>query len=133
MDFVFAGGGLPFGNFSITSFDVSFDQDVELLSYISVFDTGTVNFDITGPGVSSLGNVQTSSDFVSEPLLFQAGETYTFTVNPISGSGNGSVFGSGTINDGSVYQSVPEPSSILGLLSLGGLAIKKVSKNSKKK
>ncbi|MGK7880841.1 MAG: PEP-CTERM sorting domain-containing protein [Crocosphaera sp.] len=80
-----------------------------------------------------MGNVQTSSDFVGQPLLFQGGETYTFTANPIPGPGDGVLFGSWTINDAPISQSVPEPSSILGLLSLGGLAIKKVSKNSKKK
>ena len=125
-------GGLVFGDGRTTSFDVSFDQDVELLSYISVLDFGTINFDITGPGVSSLGNIQTSSDFVGQPLLFQAGETYTFTGNTTNNA-DGTVFGSWTINDAPVSQSVPEPSSILGLLSLGGLAIKKVSKSSNKK
>lgn len=132
VDFSFFGG-LVLGNDFPTSFDVSFDQDVELLSYISVLSDGTIDFDITGPGVSSLGNVQSSSDFVGQPLLFQGGETYTFTGNPISGNANWTIFGSWTINHAPVSQSVPEPSSILGLLSLGGFAIKKVAKNSKKK
>ncbi|MDJ0659487.1 MAG: PEP-CTERM sorting domain-containing protein [Crocosphaera sp.] len=130
-NFNFGSGGLTIGSGTTLSFDVSFDQDVELLSYISVLNAGSISFDITGPGVSSLGNGQTSNDFIGQPLLLAAGETYTVTGN-FPGAFGGTVFGSWTINDSAV---VPEPLTILGAgtaIAFGGAFKRKLAKKNKK-
>ncbi|MGK7883064.1 MAG: PEP-CTERM sorting domain-containing protein [Crocosphaera sp.] len=115
--------GLRLGTgFSNRSFDVTFDQDVELISYTTNFPSGTINFDIIGTGVSSLGNSSTDSDFVGQPLLLLAGETYSFTANTPAGFA-GVSFATWTFDDLSVAESVPEPASIIGLLSIGALGL----------
>ncbi|MGK7944715.1 MAG: PEP-CTERM sorting domain-containing protein [Microcystaceae cyanobacterium] len=116
-----SGAGISLGSGSSPSFfDVSFDQDVELNSYTDGFELGTIDFDITGPGVSSLSNPQTGSDFVGQPLLLQANQNYTFTGN-FSGAGNFVYFSTWTFDDAPVAESVPEPSTILGLLAVGSI------------
>jgi len=108
---VVGSGGLP------EFFDVSFDQDIELISYTTNFNAGTLTFDITGSGVSSLGNTLASADFVGQPLSIQAGQTYHVQAN-FAGTGNITRFLTWNLDDAPA--SVPAPTTLLLLLT--GLA-----------
>lgn len=111
------GLGLGSGSFP-AAFDVSFDQDVQLLSYGVGFAPGSITFDIIGPGVSSLANGQTAGDFNSQPLALQANQAYTVSGN-FAGFGNAVVFSNWTLDDGASSANVPAPGALL--LLLGGL------------
>jgi hypothetical protein len=79
--------GLDFGLVStsgleLTSFDLSFDTDMFVTGYVTSFILGDPVFDIEGTGVLSLNNSFCCLPqlFNGEPLLFLAGENYTFSV-----------------------------------------------------
>jgi hypothetical protein len=80
--FVFVVDTFRMGSSFLTrSFEVVFDATVDFVGYSS---TGSsLLFDITGNGVNSIGNPNSSSTF-GTPITFLAGDTYTFTATPPS-------------------------------------------------
>jgi hypothetical protein len=67
------------------SFDVSFNQTMSVTSLGNTITLGTVGYSIFGDGVASTGNILSNSDFIGGPLLFQAGERYTFSNEAAAG------------------------------------------------
>jgi hypothetical protein len=121
--------GLDFGDATplvgepwiLRSFDVSFSQMMSLTSLSNAVTLETVQYSIFGDGVASTGNVLSNSAFNGGPLLFKAGERYTFSNEAPPGS-VGVITG---INASSVP--IPAAAWLLGsaLLGLGVLKRRK--------
>ena len=124
------GGGL-----STTSFTISVDQDVTLDAFTGFDARYLVNavFDVTGAGVSSLGNgfstvgslsidTPVSESFVGGPLNLSAGESYTFSITNPSATTQSFIFGlEFTKADVEVVPLPAGLSLLLGALGLLGL------------
>jgi hypothetical protein len=113
--FLNSGSGVGFGNGEVLEFTLSFDADVQVTAVLgTVFDSDT--FDITGPGVSSLGNTG-SQPLVGGPLSFAAGVDYLFSTAPAV-NGQGTTL---TAIEFTAAEVVPLPASVLFLLAgIGG-------------
>lgn len=122
----FGGGG---GNASVFALTVTADVTLDSFSgFAQQFNTGSI-FDVTGTGVSSLGNAFSTADFlpgspvadsfVGGPLSLTAGETYTFTT---TNSGAATLAHLTSIEFTPAV--VPLPAALpLLLAGLGGLAL----------
>jgi hypothetical protein len=125
-DFYITTDGLVMGTGGLVrSFDVSFDQDVELVSYTTKFhfitsDQDSRTLDITGPGVNSLNYpFVADAPFDSGGLLtLQANEPYHFLFGITSGSG-GTSFATWNLQ----AAAVPEPTTLAIWGTLGGLGL----------
>lgn len=88
-DFFNLANGLALGTGGLgSSWQVSFDTTVELYSYTIDFSSGNKPFDIVGTGVNITGisNAAGTINLVT-PIVFLAGEVYTFTLQPSMDSG----------------------------------------------
>ncbi len=95
------------------AFDFMFDVDVMLIGYITRDFVNEPLFDITGPGVASIGNTSVGGahTFVGGPLKLTAGNVYHFETQTFSAA-------EASFLQGLTLDVVPEPASI-GLLVAG--------------